>query len=144
MSESQGYAGAHPDMGKVGITEPLTVYVTVGGDRPGAGPGFDGPAARAQEQRPVPPWSAEARLRAALGRPALAKRITDALPQPLAVELGDVLWLILEKRVSEEIAKVQQEVNAVVTERMAWIERQRSEKREELSRERFARTTRLD
>jgi hypothetical protein len=101
-------------------------------------------AQRAQEVRPVPPWSAEYKLRHALGRPALAKRITDALPQPLAVELGDVLWLILEKRVGEELTKVKQEIDVAVTERMAWIERQRSKKREELTRERFDRASRLD
>ena len=101
-------------------------------------------ALRAQQLRPVPPWSAEYKLRHALGRPALAKRITDALPQPLAVELGDVLWIILQQRVAEELASVKAQVNYAVAQKLEWYEAQAQEKREELTRERFGRTTRLD
>lgn len=101
-------------------------------------------AQRAQDVRPVPPWSAEYKLRHALGRPALAKRITDALPQPLAVELGDILWLILEQRVAEEVRAVQAAVDHVVREKLEWYEIQAQQKREELTHERFGRTTRLD
>lgn len=101
-------------------------------------------ALRAQQLRPVPPWSAEYKLRTALGRPALAKRVVDALPQPLAVELGDVLWIILQQRVAEELQAVQHQVDYAVNQRVEWYQRQADEKREELTRERFANPTRLD
>lgn len=137
--------GAHPDLGKVGITEPLTVEFTIGEEKPWAQHDAAVDAAlRAQQLRPVPPWSAEYKLRHALGRPALAKRITDALPQPLAVELGDVLWIILQQRVAEELAAVKAQVDYAVSQKLEWYELQATEKREELTRERFGRTTRLD
>lgn len=101
-------------------------------------------ALRAQQLRPVPPWSAEYKLRNALGRPALAKRIVDALPQPLAVELADVLWIILETRVKEEVAAVSAAVERAVKQKIDWLESQTNRKREELTHERFGRTTRLD
>lgn len=140
--------GGAATRGAFAITEPLSVEVTVGmTDHEkavhDARVNLALSAQRAQQLRPVPPWSAEYKLRTALGRPALAKRVVDALPQPLAVELGDVLWIILEQRVAEELEAIKARVDHVVAERVAWYENQARQKREELTRERFDRTTRL-
>lgn len=83
--------------------------------------------------RPLREWEPEYKLRHALGRPSLAKRLVDELPRDTAVELADVVEALFERR----LAAVQVAVNEVTEEALARMHEDARRKLEEVRRERF-------
>jgi hypothetical protein len=93
----------------------------------------------ADRQRPLPEWSSEYKLRHVLARPALARRLCEALEPQDAAELAEVLDGLFERRMTD----VQRAVAEVTEETLARMHEDAQTKLREVRDERFGRSSRL-
>lgn len=89
-------------------------------------------------------WSAKSRLEHVLNRPYLATQLADQLEPHTAAALADRLETLVSQAVAETELRISAEMSKVVTAKMAEIRRERSERVQEVTRERFTGRSRLD
>jgi ribosomal protein L29 len=157
-------------MGKVGITEPLSVEVTIGLPPTFAGeltPEFPDTTATVRSKvaelelaGPDPAysagrvdfaemlktdaqWSLKHRFDDLLGRPYLATQLAAMLPADVALRLVERAEAVIQLRVQAHLDQLLNEINRTTEDTIDRLAKQAQEKREELTRERFGRTTRL-
>jgi hypothetical protein len=94
----------------------------------------------ADEQRPLPEWCPEYKLRHSLGRPGIAHRVVLQLDTQTAVELAEVIESLFERRMRE----VQIAIAEQTEEALARMHADASQKLREVTNERFDSASRLD
>jgi hypothetical protein len=88
-------------------------------------------------------WSVRTRLTASLGRPALATRLADALPPLLGAELADRLDHLITQALSEQQARITQELSDRYHEARARLDADAQAKLKEVHDERYRGHSRL-
>lgn len=84
------------------------------------------------------------RLNAVLGRPYLATQLAHYLPADVCHRLLDRLEGLVEREVAREVDRIHADVNEATRQTIARLAAQADQKLEELRRERFGTTSRLD
>lgn len=90
-----------------------------------------------------PAWATRARLEKVLGRPHLATMLADQLDPETAAKLADRLDTIVSQTVAETEMRISRDVTQAVAAKVREISEQRTKWTEEVTHERFGRTTRL-
>lgn len=88
-------------------------------------------------------WSVRTRLTASLGRPALATRLADTLPPLLGAELADRLDHLITQALSEQQARITQELSDRYHEARARLDADAAAKLKEVHDERYRGHSRL-
>jgi hypothetical protein len=92
-------------------------------------------------------WAIQHQLKEQLGRPYLATQLAAALPADVAMRLvqriAELTGPELERRLGEHISELQADIDTATAEALARLAASADEKRQELTRERFASRSRL-
>lgn len=87
--------------------------------------------------------AARDRMNAVLGRPYLATQLAELLPADVCMRLVDRLEHLIEERVRSELEQIHLDVDNAVATTLTRLAAAADDKRRELTRERFGRTSRL-
>lgn len=143
------------------ITEPLTVEVTVGGpafpdtsstvkqavdalELAGPDPAYSaGRVDFADMLKTDAQWSLKHRFDELLGRPYLATQLAAMLPADVALRLVERAEAVIVLRTQANLDRLANEIHRTTEATIDRLAKTANDKREELKRERFGRTTRL-
>jgi hypothetical protein len=88
--------------------------------------------------------AARDRMNAVLGRPYLSTQLAELLPADVCLRLIERLEHLIEERVRSEVAQIHLDVDNAVATTLTRLAAAADDKRRELTRERFGRSSRLD
>lgn len=83
------------------------------------------------------------RLNGVLGRPYLATQLAGMLPPDVCVRLADRLEALIHEHVQREVDKIHDDIDRATAATLQRLAAAADDKRRELHRERFGRTSRL-
>lgn len=89
-------------------------------------------------------WSLKHRFDELLGRPYLSTQLAAMLPADVALRLVERAEAVIVLRTQANLDRLANEINRTTEATIDRLAKTANEKREELTRERFGRTTRLD